>query len=94
MIHEKIGYDDELNGQESHWNLLENYVTQYDSKENNYMYHYLVADKILSTDSQIKLPSWLLSLRVTLFSFKNYVINSIGKKSIFIITSIFKLWII
>jgi nuclear pore complex protein Nup160 len=43
------------------WILLEKYLKKYDSNEKGFKYHIAVADRILSTDTRIKLPLWLVA---------------------------------
>lgn len=42
------------------WSVIEENLNKYDSASTNYQYHVNVAEKILSTDSRIKLPTWLI----------------------------------
>lgn len=43
------------------WILLEKYLKKYDSNEKGFKYHIAVADRILSTDTRIMLPLWLVA---------------------------------
>jgi len=45
--------------------MLENFLENYDTAKTNFQYRVRVAEKILSTDDRIKLPTWLV------ISFKN-----------------------
>jgi hypothetical protein len=50
------------------WQVLERYLQRYDTPDTNFKYHLAVVDKILSTNSSIKLPLWLVaSLKVKMF---------------------------
>jgi hypothetical protein len=49
------------------WSIIEENLAKYDSAATNYQYHSNVAEKILSTDSRIKLPTWLVvAFKVTI----------------------------
>lgn len=43
----------------TYWRLLEEIVKRHDSRDTNFEYHSIVADKILSLDHRMKLPHWL-----------------------------------
>eukprot|EP01119_Soliformovum_irregulare_P023969 TRINITY_DN8492_c0_g1_i1.p1 TRINITY_DN8492_c0_g1~~TRINITY_DN8492_c0_g1_i1.p1 ORF type:complete len:1330 (+),score=340.61 TRINITY_DN8492_c0_g1_i1:77-4066(+) len=45
---------------ENPWRILQFNLEKYDAPDTNYQYHKQVALKILSTDSRIKLPNWLV----------------------------------
>eukprot|EP01104_Vermistella_antarctica_P015902 TRINITY_DN531_c0_g1_i1.p1 TRINITY_DN531_c0_g1~~TRINITY_DN531_c0_g1_i1.p1 ORF type:complete len:1764 (+),score=372.22 TRINITY_DN531_c0_g1_i1:203-5494(+) len=44
------------------WRLLQSYVEKFDSRHTNFSFALSTADRILSTDRGLRLPSWLLSL--------------------------------
>jgi len=51
----------DLYGPEAGWKMLENFLENYDTSKTNYQYRVRVAEKILSTDDRIKLPTWLVN---------------------------------
>jgi hypothetical protein len=42
------------------WKLLQRYLSKCDSEATQFRYHKLAVEKILSSESDIRLPTWLL----------------------------------